>query len=118
MSRAAYYNLTIEQGSTFDDEYQYVDDDGNPVDITGYTVRMQGRLSVESSATVLDWDTAGGEITLSDPSNGKFKFAADPTTTGALDFTRGVYDLEIESPGGVVRRLLEGELILAKQVTR
>ena len=50
---AGRYLLTIEQGATTDLLLEYKDSNGNPVDLSGYTARMQIRPSVDSSTTHL-----------------------------------------------------------------
>jgi hypothetical protein len=115
--RAAQYDLVVEQGATFDLELQYTDNAGQPVDITGMVVRMQGREKIDSTTTLFDWNTPGGTIVLSDPSNGIFKFNVSAAATATLVFDWGYYDLELVD-GAVVRRLLEGLVTLAREITR
>lgn len=113
---AAVYGITIEQGTTFQFAVTYRDSDGVLVNLTGYTARMQIRERVSSTTTLLDVSTsdyitlggAAGTVTVSVPA----------ATTAAMDFTRGVYDLEIESSSGVVTRLLQGDVEFSKEVTR
>jgi len=50
--------------------------------------------------------------------NGVFALLFPASTTNNLSFSSGVYDLEIEMPGGVVYRLLEGRIRVDLQVTR
>lgn len=115
--RAGEYKLTIEQGVTLDLELQYTNDDGTPVDISGMTLRCQGRGRYESTSTLFDWSTTGGEIVIKDAVNGRFAFDVTATETAALDFNRGVYDLELVD-GATVERLLKGSVVLDLEVTR
>ena len=46
---AGIYNLSIEQGATFDLEIRYKDANGDPVDLTGYSGRLQIRQSTDSA---------------------------------------------------------------------
>jgi len=50
---AGRYLLTIEQGATTDLLLEYKDSNGNPVDLSGYTARMQIRPTIDSSTTHL-----------------------------------------------------------------
>jgi hypothetical protein len=40
------------------------------------------------------------------------------TATQSLTIQEGVYDLELQSTGGVVTRLLQGKAIISREVTR
>jgi hypothetical protein len=111
---AGKYNLKIEQGATFFRNMALTDDDGTVIDITGYTARMQLRSIVTASSVMLDvsgyMDIAG--------SSGILTINVPATVTSALDSTSAVYDLEIESPAGVVTRLLQGNVSILPNVTR
>ncbi len=113
---AAKHDLVIEQGSTFQTVITYKDSNNDIVDLTGYTARMQIRrrkttdtpyLSISSDSEIVVGDAAG-TLTITIPA----------ATTAALDFKRAVYDLEVESAGGIVTRLLQGTVELNKEVTR
>ena len=113
---AATYNIKIEQGATFELTATYTDSAGAAIDITGYSARMQVRRTKNSSTTLLDLTSVSG-ITITGAS-GLLEIVASATLTAAITGTVGVYDLEIESAGGVVTRLLEGAVEISKEVTR
>ena len=115
--RAGLYQLVIEQGATLDLAFQYTDSDGHPVDLTGMTLRCMGRARYDSASTLFDWDTAGGEIVITDAVNGRFQFDVPATETASLDFSDGVYDVELVD-GADVQRLLMGQVILSLEATR
>lgn len=111
---AARYNLTIEQGANYSKTFTYTD---TTVDLTGYSARMQIRESFSSVSTLADLSTTGSGLSISVPSRSvTINLAA--STTAALSFTSGVYDLEIVSPANTVTRLLEGTVTLSKEVTK
>jgi hypothetical protein len=110
-------NLFIEQGSTFTYTLTLNDESGVAVDLEGYTARMQMRRTVQSSDVLLELTTANGRIVLT-PATGSITLEVDAVTTAALSFPSAVYDLEIESEGGQVTRLLQGGVTLSKEVTR
>jgi hypothetical protein len=127
---AGRYLLTIEQGATTDLLLEYKDSNGNPVDLSGYTARMQIRPSVDSSTVYLSLTQATGSdgtglnltptsasLTLPTTS-GSVGLFISATTSSGLSFTEGVYDIELQSSTGVVTRLLEGIVKLSKEVTR
>ena len=109
--------ITIEQGSTFSLSVNYKDSAGSTIDLSSYTARMQCRLGRAATSTVFSL-TSGSGITLaaSDPN---VLVTIPATTTAGYDAPlRGVYDLEIESPAGVVTKLLKGTLLVEAEVTR
>jgi len=114
----ANHDFVIPQGALFHNIVIYKDNNGDPVDITGYTMAMHIRkfkadedseLEI-SSSDYLENGGAAGSITISVPGS----------ITDDLDFVWGYYDLELY-PNGVEAdaiRILEGRVKLSKQVTR
>lgn len=88
-----------------------------PVDLTGCTARMQVRATLESPDVLLELTTTNGGIILGDADGTITRFMSDTDTT-ALTWEDGVYDLEVEFPGGDVRRLLCGDVIVSREITR
>ncbi|CAM5591887.1 hypothetical protein [Rhodanobacter lindaniclasticus] len=87
-----------------------------PVDLGGYTARMQVRASVAAADVLLELTTENGGITLD--SDGTVTLQASATATAAMAWTRGVYDLELVDGGGVVTRLAAGSVEVSREVTR
>lgn len=115
---AGLHNLVIEQGTTFRLEVAYEQPEGSPVDITGWSARMQVRQGHASTAAVLDVTSLGGAITVDGPL-GTVTVHVGATVTAALPAPfLGVYDLEIASPDGTVIRLVEGSCRITPEVTR
>ena len=114
---AGEWDITIEKGSTFTLSLTWQDSNGDPIDITGYSARMQVRQSVSDDTALLDLTSGGGDIVLGDAA-GTIIVTVSDTDTAALVARRGVYDLEMESSGGVVTRLLEGTVLITEEVTR
>jgi hypothetical protein len=127
---AGRYLLTIEQGSTTDLLLEWKDSNGEPVDLTGYSARMQIRPSVDSSTTYLSItdtlsnDGTGLNLTPESASvvlpktSGSIGLFISAASSSNLSFTEGVYDIELQSNSGIVTRLLEGLVKLSKEVTR
>lgn len=115
------YNLVFEQSATLQHTVNWTDPDGNPIDLTGYRIRLQVRQSPSSTSKLLDFDSdnlgTGMSITSLDAS-GSFTITLTPTVTGALNFTTAEYDLTATSAGGVVYRLHEGKASVSPGVTR
>lgn len=110
---AARYDITIEQGATFTFDLQV-----NDTNLTGYTVRMQGRTSHAATSTVFSLTNASG-ITVTHSGNHSHivPLISAATTAGFTAPLAGVYDIEYET-GGVVTRILEGSFYITPEVTR
>jgi len=100
------YDFKIVQGETFTKSMQWTDDDDVPYNLTGYTARMTIRESI-GGTEIVSLTTENGGITIT-PLTGTIALLISETDTTAMDFTTGVYDLEIIT-GAVVKRLLQGK---------
>lgn len=105
-------NLVIDQGTTYEVTLNLTDDNGDPLDLTGYTARSQIRkwyTSEFGSDFVAVINVADGTVTLN----------MDAVTTGELDAGRYVYDVELtDSKTGSISRIVEGIVTVTPQVTR
>lgn len=107
--------MLCPQGSTFSKQLAYTIDN-NPVNLTGYTARMQVREKHTSVNTVVNINTSNGGIVLGGVS-GTIQLNISSTTTALILAKDYVYDLELVS-GGNVYRLVEGKFIVTAEVTR
>lgn len=114
---AASYDFEIEQGTTLLKPIVWKDSNGDPVNLTGYTAKMQIRKSASATDVLLELSTSNSKLAI-DASAGKVTMIFSSTTTAAIDWSRGKYDLELTSSSGVVTRLLEGEITVSKEITR
>lgn len=126
---AGKYNFTIEQGSTVDFEIQYTDSGSNPIDLTGYQARMQLRPKVGSDSVLITLSSSladdgtglnmSGSNGATPPTSGSIGIYISAASSSALDFNSAFYDLEIASGSTypVVTRVIEGVVILSKNVT-
>lgn len=112
-------NITIEKGATFLYDLVWQDSNLVPVDLTGYTARMQVRRTVNSDEALLDFTTENGAITLGG-ALGTIAIVGAAADTAAIadNIKAGVYDLELISPTGRVKRLVEGDATIKPEVTR
>lgn len=88
-----------------------------PVNLTGFTARMQIRETVESTTILHTMTTENGGITLGG-TVGTIALLISATDTAAFTFDSAVYDLEIISAGGVVTEVMSGTVTLGDEVTR
>lgn len=105
-------NLFIDQGTDFSVTVDVTDTDGSVLDLDGYTASAQIRKTYSSSSVSA---TFGTSISAS---NGQVTLTLSDTVTAGLSAGRYVYDLNIESSGGQVTRVVEGQAIVTPGVTR
>jgi hypothetical protein len=111
----AKYSITYPQGSTL--KYQLTYMIGRfPVNLTGYSARLQVRETHRSPNTLVSLTTENG-ITLGDK-QGTIQIVIPADVTTYFHPTNYVYDLELVSPGGEVTRILEGTFKVTPEVTR
>ena len=111
------YDFTIYQGATFSRILTWKSEDEDPIDLTGYAARMMLRDGIDASAPFLTLTTENGSITLGG-ALGTITLAITTAATAALTQDGGNYDLELVSGSGTVSRLLQGSVIISKEITR
>ncbi len=89
---------------------------GSPLDLTGYTAKMQVRRSVNDPDAVLTL-TDGDGLTLGGP-DGTVTIHIDASALTNLPYRTYVYDLEVYSPDAVPTRLVRGDFTVTPEVTR
>lgn len=106
----------MRHGATFIKNYQWkTGDPSEPVDLTGWTARCQIRTKLGGEVLLSLTSPAGG-IEVDDQGN----IAIEITAAQTMDMypaKKGVFDLELEAPGGFVRNLVGGTVLLAPNVT-
>lgn len=104
-------NLSIDQGATFTTVVTLTDNDGNVIDISGYTGAAQMRKHYTSSTAktfTVQLGGASGTITLSMSAN----------TTANIEAGRYLYDVELTDVSGIVSRVFEGIVTVNPNITR
>lgn len=115
---AGTYNTTIEKGATFELTVTYNDSAGVPVNLTTWTVRMQVRETPGSDTAILTSEGGSPTIVLTKNSTGVISATVSATNTAALTPSTAFYDIEAQTSAGVVRRVLQGRIIISPEVTR
>lgn len=105
-------NLTVDQGTTFSVNVDVSDESGNAQNLTGYSVAGQIRKSYDSSGYT------AFTAAITNAAQGTINISLAPTVTNGLTAGRYVYDVEVTSGGGVVTRVLEGQVEVTPGVTR
>lgn len=112
-------DLVIYQGATFRRTFTWKTGSSlTPVNLTGFTARMQVRKKITDPDPVISLTTSNGGIVLTNPTAGEFEIVITDTLTSALTIKTGVYDLEFVAPGGDVSRLMQGAVEVSPEVTR
>lgn len=116
---AGLYDIVIEQGTTWNLSLTWKDAEGNPIVLTGYSARMQLRSSYEDPQPMVELLSTGENprIVLTAATGGIVLTLEDSVSENLVP-GHAVYDLELESPSGVVTRLLEGSVLIRPEVTR
>ena len=110
-----------EQGASFYYELVWEKEDppGSgtfiPVDLTGYTAKMQVRKE-SGTALIVELSTANSRIII-DPLLGKITLSISATDTNNLAAGMYKYDLELTSSTGFVIRFIQGQFEVIGQIT-
>lgn len=110
---AEFVELQMEAGATFSTEITVSDNNGEPKDLTGYTLNAQMRKSYYSTTAY------NFEISLDDAPNGLVTMSISAANTSIIRAGRYVYDVEMtENSTGFVTRIFEGIVTVLPNVTR
>lgn len=115
--RPANYDLELWQGQTFNFVLVWKDSTGSPINLTGYSGRMQLRPTVMAEVVFTELSTENGKMTFDHP-NGRISLTLSAEETAQIKSKNAVYDLEIFNAEGEVRRLMEGKVLIHREVTR
>ena len=127
-------DLHINQGATWFYTYVWRDSAGSLIDLTGYSARMSIRDRVGgtlyaylSSGSDADGGTitlggAGGTVTLSMTANESRNLEGAASLLSSIRYIRDrtlrlFYDLELVSAADEVTRVLEGRILVHREVT-
>lgn len=108
------YNYRITQGDTFQNVPVWKIG-GTPVNVTGYSAKMQVRKAV-GGTVLIELSSANGRITVG-TTDGSFTFYISPADTAALQAGEWVYDFDVTAPNGTVTTLLQGGFVVTPQVS-
>lgn len=140
MSKPAKIQLQIYQGATFTKRFRWgsypypvterngvivnpatgrpvPSTDYVPINLTGWTARMQARRKVDDPVVLFNRTTENGGIVLGGTA-GTVDIVMDAVKTSEFDWKNGVWDLELVAPDGTVTRLAEGSISVSPEVTR
>jgi hypothetical protein len=104
-------NLFVDAGSTYSNTITVSASNGQPLNLTGYSVASQMRKSYGSS-TVHSFTAS-----ILDAPAGKVRLQLTDEQSAAIPAGRWLYDVEISSPSGAVTRVVEGIVTVTPQIT-
>lgn len=110
-------DLYIHQGATYNHTWVYLDEAGAPINITGYTARLQIRATQAATTFLYEATTANGAITISG-ALGEVRLKIPAATLSAWTWTTGVYDLELEGLLLETDKLSWGRVRVKPEITR
>ena len=105
-------NLFVDAGASYSNIISVAATNGQPLNLTGYTVASQMRKSYQSSQAF----TFSSSIY--DATNGKVRLQLSPEQSRAIPAGRWLYDVEITSPSGTVTRVVEGIVTVNSEITQ
>jgi hypothetical protein len=86
---------------------------GSPVNLTGSTIKMEFRQSVDYPV-VLTFSTTDGTIEFVNPANGVIRIPAQKIE---VPFTTYQYDLQVTFPNGTVKTFMSGTWEIVPDIT-
>lgn len=121
--RSGRYNINIEQGTDWELRFTRKDGEGEPINLTGYTVCMQVRTELGAKTAVLeicDQALTGTEVLLEFTAEQTAAIKTDPKKLIWVDGKQAqpmVYDIELVQPDGKTLRVLQGTANIYPGVT-
>jgi hypothetical protein len=105
-------NLFVDAGSDYSNIITVSSTNGQPLNLSGYTVASQMRKSY-SSSTVYAFTAS-----VYDAANGKVRLQLSASNSSVIPAGRWLYDVEITSSAGAKTRVVEGIVTITPQITQ
>jgi hypothetical protein len=109
---AAYNDIYLEQGVTYNTQITLDDNYGNPINLTGFSVYSQAKRSYFSETVYLNFNSS-----IYDAANGIIQLTANSTVTANVPAGKLVYDVIIKDTSNNVTRVVEGQIFVSPGVT-
>lgn len=109
-------NFEVDQNTTFTFIVEYKDSDGDPIDLTGASAKLQVRDTKGGPKLAFTLTSPSGGITIDAPS-GKITVTMTPAQTNKLFYPKSSYDLMVTELNSVKTKLVEGFIMLSRSVT-
>ena len=105
-------NLFVDAGATYSNIITVSASNGQPLDLTGYTVASQMRKSYQSS-TAYNFTTS-----ISNPIQGRVRIELSSEQSRLIPAGKYLYDVEVTAPTGEKTRVVEGMVLVREGVTK
>lgn len=105
-------NLYVDSGSTYSNIITVASSNGQPLNLSGFTVSSQMRKSYQSSIAYNFNASVFNALT------GKIRLQLTDEQSEAIPSGRWLYDVEIQSPAGERTRVVEGIVTVSPQITK
>ena len=99
------YDITIQQGASFDQSFQFKDSNGDPIDLTGYSVAAEVWAEQKRSKF------ADFTVAWLDQAQGSFQLSMNAVTTSKITESGG-WDILVTNPNGTSDYWVRGNAIL------
>lgn len=109
---AAISNLYADAGSNFSAIVTVRGSDGNPINLTGYSVASQLRKSY-GSTTAYNFNAS-----IYEAGQGKVRVQLSAAQSSAIKPGRYLYDIEVTAPNGDKTRVVEGIVLITPEITK
>jgi hypothetical protein len=109
-------NFDVDQNATFSFIVEYKDNNGNAIDLTGASAKMQIRDVKGGTKLAVTLTSPSGGIVINGPL-GKLTVTLTPTQTNKLFYPKSVYDIMVVDSNSNKIKLLEGFMTLNRSVT-
>jgi hypothetical protein len=107
----ARYDDELQRRAVYDMDLQFEDDEGNPINLTGWTVASQ-LWNVDRTVKYLDFT-----VTYVDRLNGQVKLSLTDVQTASLTVDKCYYDVLLTSPGGIKDYYIQGTFYVSEGYT-
>jgi hypothetical protein len=104
-------NMVLDQGTSFSQNIQVLDINGNTANLIGYTGNSEIRkayTSLNVTASFVVSINAGAGIVI---------LTMDANTSGNINYGRYLYDVKLTDASGNVSRIQEGMITITPQIT-
>jgi hypothetical protein len=115
MAGLRHEDLTVPQGTTWQASWPMVDDAGAPLLVDGWDVQGQVRSSASSATVLHTWSSSDGSA---EATGSTVSVSVTPAVSTAWAWRTGVYDVEVTDPAGPVLRVVQGRVLVDREITR
>lgn len=118
MNNPCQVSIKFYQGETFNPPpISFVDQNGNAINLAGYTATMMARATVNNQNVEFNANTTNGYLSIN-ATLGQITINIPASVTATMASFNGFYDLFIYSPTGQATRLFGGPICIPESVTR